>query len=579
MSTCASRKTTCTALFCALVVGLGLFLDPPAGNHSVLLAAQANPADLNDQLEAVLRQQKFTGQIGVEATLEKRLGRPLNKDRADLGRMLFFDSFIALHQDNSCAGCHSPTAGFADTQSIAIGVDSNGKVGPNRVGARNQRRTPSVINNAFYPSLMLNGRFSALSGDPFDNSKGFDFPLPEGTTRFPPRDPEVTHLLVAQAHIPPTELPEMAGFRNIAGSLFSTSRFQTKLAVPQNRPALVPAPGEGEFGVLGQGMAISQKAQKTEIKVFRQMAKPGPPVDEEPDFTQFDDGDGLALPPPDTTNSRNEPIRTVVISLLNGNAAYRALFAKSYPEVARGGPITYPMLGQAIAEFEFSLTFADAPIDQFARGNRNAMTEPQKRGALLFFGKAQCVQCHAVGGQSNEMFSDFAMHNIGVPQVAPHFGKGKGNVPFRNSAGKLVVKGNEDWGRFDISEDENDRYKFRTSPLRNISTHPTFFHNGAFTKLDDAIRHHLDVAASAKSYDPAKAGIDDDLRTNIGPIDPVLQRVDALVSKPLMLNDQEFNDLLAFVRDALLDPRVTKDNLRKLIPEKLPSGQPLPVFE
>ena len=107
----------------------------------------------------MLRKAGFTGLI--ESTLEKRLGRPIDTARAELGRALFFDRFIALHNDNSCAGCHSPAAGFADTQSIAIGVDNNDIVGPHRVGPPNQRCTPSAINNAFYPKLMLNGRFSA----------------------------------------------------------------------------------------------------------------------------------------------------------------------------------------------------------------------------------------------------------------------------------------------------------------------------------------------------------------------------------------------------------------------------------
>ena len=88
------------------------------------------------------------------------------------------------------------------------------------------------------------------------------------------------------------------------------------------------------------------------------------------------------------------------------------------------------MFGRAIAEFEFTLIFADAPIDRFARGDRHAMAEPEKKGALIFFGKGRCVQCHAVSGESNEMFSDFKMHVAGVPQIAPFFGVGKGNVIF-----------------------------------------------------------------------------------------------------------------------------------------------------
>ena len=66
-----------------------------------------------------------------------------------------------------------PTNGFGDTQSIAIGVQNNNKVGPHRTGPRNQRRSPLIINTVFLRKLMWNGRFSAPSGDPFDNSRRF----------------------------------------------------------------------------------------------------------------------------------------------------------------------------------------------------------------------------------------------------------------------------------------------------------------------------------------------------------------------------------------------------------------------
>jgi len=159
----------------------------------------------------------FTGE--EESALEARLDRSVDPDLADLGRLLWFDKIGGLHSDNTCAGCHAPSDGFGDTQSIAIGVQNNNLVGPGRAGPRNQRRTPMVINTAFFPQLMWNGRFSAPSGDPFDNSDGFSFPAPEGTTRFQAFDPIVTHLLIAQAHIPPTELVEVAGFTGTAGTI------------------------------------------------------------------------------------------------------------------------------------------------------------------------------------------------------------------------------------------------------------------------------------------------------------------------------------------------------------------------
>ena len=63
--------------------------------------------DLDRGLATILRSAGFTGRI--EGTLEVRLGRRLDRRRADLGRLLFFDNRLGLHEDNSCAGCHSST--------------------------------------------------------------------------------------------------------------------------------------------------------------------------------------------------------------------------------------------------------------------------------------------------------------------------------------------------------------------------------------------------------------------------------------------------------------------------------------
>lgn len=92
------------------------------------------------------------------------------------------------------------------------------------------------------------------------------------------------------------------------------------------------------------------------------------------------------------------------------------------------------MFGQAIAEFEFTLVFANAPMDRFARGDSRTMSNSEKQGALLFFGKAECVTCHKVAGTANEMFSEFENHLASItqvaPQVAPRFGVGKSNMIF-----------------------------------------------------------------------------------------------------------------------------------------------------
>jgi cytochrome c peroxidase len=265
----------------------------------------------------------------------------------------------------------------------------------------------------------------------------------------------------------------------------------------------------------------------------------------------------------------NFDIRDEVLRRINQVPEYRKLFGKIFPSVGGGRPITFDMFGSAIAEFEFTLVFADAPIDRFARGQKNALTNDQKRGALLFFGSARCIECHKVSGPSNEMFSDFTQHVIGVPQIAPT----AGNVTF-DGPGK-----NEDFGLEQITGDPGDRYKFRISPIRNVALQPAFFHNGAFTQLEAAVRHHLDVFSSARNYYPRLAGVASDLTAPMGPIEPVLARIDPVLATPIVLTDEEFRQLVDFVRNGLLDPRAKPENLRKFIPKTVPSGFPVLTFE
>ncbi len=429
--------------------------------------------DVDAALRAYLAEHGFTGRIA--STLEARLGRRIDRQLANVGRLLWFDPIQGLNDDNTCGGCHSPTNGFGDTQPIAIGINNNRIVGPARSGPRNQRRSPMVINTAFYPTLMWNSRFHAVSGDPFNNGGGFVFPAPEGSSLS-----YLPHLLTAQAFIPATERVEAAGF-HFAGD--------------------------------------------------------------------------------------NNDIRNEVARRLNADSNYRQLFAKSFAHVKRGGPITFDDVARALAEFEFTLVFADAPIDRYARGIGNALTPAQKQGAVLFFGKARCVQCHAVAGKSNQMFSDFKQHVAGFPQIMPSLT----NMTFDGRGA------DEDFGLEQATGNPADRYAFRTAPLRNVALQPAFGHNGAFVRLEDAIRYHLDPIGRAATFNTQQ--LPADLRGPTGPSAPVLDRLDARLRKPVVLSDAEFAALVDFVRNGLLDPAATPNKLRRLIPEKLPSGRAELIFQ
>lgn len=164
------------------------------------------------------------------------------------------------------------------------------------------------------------------------------------------------------------------------------------------------------------------------------------------------------------------------------------------------------------------------------------------------------------------MFTDFRSHAIAVPQLVPLVT----NNVFDGAAT------NEDFGREDFTGDRGDRYAFRTPSLRNVAVEAAYMHDGAFTSLRAAIRHHLDVVGSVQSYDPTAQGLPTDLAATIGPAGPLLEELDPLLRDPVALSPDELDDLIAFVADGLLDQRARPQRLRSLVPKTLPSGrQPL----
>jgi cytochrome c peroxidase len=430
-------------------------------------------AALDAELRADLEERGFTGRI--ESTLEERLGRPVDGSLAEIGRLLFFDPILSLTRDISCSGCHGPNVSFNGSQPIAIGVGNNGVVGPGRRGPHNQRRAPSILNAAFFPRLMWDSRFTSAAIDPFDNSRGFNFPPPDG-----PALSHMEHLLGAQAFTPVINRFEMAG--------------------------------------------------------------------------SFDG---------DHTTMRAEVARRV-----DAIPEYRQRFAEVFAGIAEGTALDFEHIARALAEFQFTLVRADAPIDRFARGETDAMTPDEKRGALLFFHiRSKCGECHIVKGFANEMFSDFEPHVLGVPQVVPT----NGIQPFDGSGA------DEDYGLEQQSGREQDRYAFRTQSLRNVAYQPFYMHNGAYRCLSKAIRHHLDVQARVGNY--TTDHLPPTLQ-KVGPMEAVLQRLHPFIGSPdEELSDEQFDLILTFVRDALTDTDAAPEALRFLVPAAVPSGLPVHDFD
>ena len=127
-------------------------------------------------------------------------------------------------------------------------------------------------------------------------------------------------------------------------------------------------------------------------------------------------------------------------------------------------------VARSIAAFirsEFRLR--DTRFHRFVFGD--GQLDPQEvRGGLIFYGKGKCVNCH-----TGPYFTDFRFHAIPIPQLG--FG--------RNGFGI-------DYGRFNVTFDPEDLYRFRTPPLINVTSTAPYGHSGSLDTLQGAIVAHYD---------------------------------------------------------------------------------------
>lgn len=243
-----------------------------------------------------------------------------------------------------------------------------------------------------------------------------------------------------------------------------------------------------------------------------------------------------------------------VMARLKAVPAYRALFAAAYPAERDFDVLTATHAAEAIAAFETAAFVADGtPLDRYLAGDDAALSAAQKRGARVFLGRGRCAACHR-----GRLLSDFKFHVLAAPQIGPG-GRGEG-----------AVEG-DDRGKGETTWDPADFYAFRTPPLRNVAVTGPWMHDGAFAKLEDAVRHHLDPVESVRRYDPALSGRPEVALFYDGEGERArarLRRLDPALPKS-GLSPAELAEVLAFL-GALTDP--APPSALSLPPKNSPSG-------
>ena len=234
-------------------------------------------------------------------------------------------------------------------------------------------------------------------------------------------------------------------------------------------------------------------------------------------------------------------LNSVEMAMPDPAAAVAALEKKGYGpqfQKAYGRPLNYKDLERAIASFERTLVFLDAPFDRFLAGDVRAISEEARAGWTLFNGKARCATCHPIN-LSNPLGTDGRAHNIGVSARHQDFEllarKALAAIrqdPSLRQLDELALTTNmSELGRFMVTRNEGDIGGFRSSQLRNVGITAPYMHDGSMQTLWDTIDHY-NKGGEANHY----------LDGGVEPLALSEQEIDQVVAFLFTLTDRRFAD-------------------------------------
>ncbi len=164
-----------------------------------------------------------------------------------------------------------------------------------------------------------------------------------------------------------------------------------------------------------------------------------------------------------------------------------------YATAFDGSPPTMETLGAALAAYQRSLIAGDSPFDRWRGGEETALPPAALRGYALFTGKAGCSGCH-LAAPDGPLFTDQLWHNTGIgyrqsmidrpaAEAAVTVGPGLSlPVSARDRAASSIEPVN-DLGRYEVTGDPADRWRFRTPGLRNVALTAPYMHDGSLPDL------------------------------------------------------------------------------------------------
>lgn len=207
--------------------------------------------------------------------------------------------------------------------------------------------------------------------------------------------------------------------------------------------------------------------------------------------------------------------------LIRSNTEYRTLWESVWSDDS----VTAERVGLSLAAYERTVMANRSPFQQWLKGDSDAMTLAEKRGALVFFSDAsECTACH-----TGPALTSMAFYALGMPDMP-------GAPP--------------DPGRAGLTGLEEDQFTYKVPQLYNLTDAGFMGHGSSFRTIREVVDYYVEGEAAV----------------NLPP-----ERFPNQF-RPLQLTQEEVSDLIAFLESALRDP-----DLARYEPDAVPSGACIPA--
>ena len=212
---------------------------------------------------------------------------------------------------------------------------------------------------------------------------------------------------------------------------------------------------------------------------------------------------------------------------------YTFLFDQVFADVPVEERYTITTASLAFSAYIRTILANRAPFQDWLKGDREALGYEEKKGAILFFEKAQCIQCHY-----NQNLGSSEFHALGVTDMD--------QIPSYNTS----PDDRRNLGRGGFTLQPEDNYRFRVPGIYNLQGANFYFHGASKTSIRDLVEYK-NAAQSENSRVP--------------------QDLISSKFKPIGLTEEEKYHLIAFLENGLQDP-----DLKRYVPTSVLSGNCFP---